>query len=91
LKKEANEEVQDLILRKLLHPRETKSSCNESTNQTQLQRILAAVDMNAIAELDGLSVRDVPGGTISFLFQKSSFTPETVREDGLEDTDCHVK
>ncbi|KAK7472895.1 helicase [Stygiomarasmius scandens] len=87
LKKEANEEVQDLILRKLLHSRESKSSCNESTNQTQLQRILAAVDMDAIAELDGLSVRDVPGGTISFLFQKSSFTPETVREDGLEDTD----
>jgi len=40
-----------------------------------LEAILSAVDIEAIRAMDKQrSVRDVPGGTISFLFEKCSKT-----------------
>ncbi|THV06782.1 hypothetical protein K435DRAFT_834087 [Dendrothele bispora CBS 962.96] len=72
LKAEAGKEVQDRILQQLLYIRPKRFFHDQSANQTQLERILAAVDIEAIEALEDLTVHDVPGGTISFLFQRSS-------------------
>ena len=48
---------------------------------------MSAVDLDNIVAMDEtkqtLSVRDVPGGTISFLFEKTSIS--TLKEDGAEE------
>ena len=53
---------------------------------TQLESILSAIDIDAIRAKDKQrSVRDVPGGTISFLFEKCSKTVLANSDD--EDTE----
>lgn len=42
-------------------------------SKSKLDRLLAAADIDNIERLDEvLTIRDVPGGTVSFLFEKSS-------------------
>jgi DNA repair and recombination protein RAD54B len=65
--------IQDDILRKIVSI-STNGISSEAGN-TQLETILSAVDIEAIRAMDKQrSVRDVPGGTISFLFEKCSKT-----------------
>ena len=65
--------IQDDILRKIVSM-STNGISSEAGN-TQSETILSAVDIEAIRAVDKQrSVRDVPGGTISFLFEKSSKT-----------------
>jgi DNA repair and recombination protein RAD54B len=62
--------IQDDILRKIVSI-STNGNSSKASN-TQLETIFSAVD---IGEMDKQrSVRDVPGGTISFLFEKCSKT-----------------
>ncbi|KAF5370698.1 hypothetical protein D9758_002095 [Tetrapyrgos nigripes] len=89
LKTNASEEVQDPILQKLLYIRQTSIATDESTDQSKLERLLTAVDIDVIEAMDSLNVRDVPGGTISFLLQKSSSTVEADRKE--EDDIDHVR
>lgn len=39
---------------------------------TKTDQILAAVDLDNLAEMGAPSPRTVPGGTVSFLFERSS-------------------
>jgi DNA repair and recombination protein RAD54B len=62
--------IQDDILRKIV-----SNGNNSKAGNTQLETILSAVDIEAIRATDKQrSVRDVSGGTISFLFEKCSKT-----------------
>ena len=65
--------IQDDILRKTcLHAVSKKPEA--STGPTSSSHLLAAVDLDVIQALDTPSIRDVPGGTISFVFEKCSKT-----------------
>ncbi|KAJ7594739.1 SNF2 family N-terminal domain-containing protein [Mycena floridula] len=66
------DEIQDEILRQIFLELPTVEAPTP-TSDSNLDRLLAAVDIDAIEKMDQrLHVRDVPGGTISFLFEKSS-------------------
>ncbi|KAF9264199.1 hypothetical protein L218DRAFT_1076746 [Marasmius fiardii PR-910] len=89
----AREEIQDEILTDLLYH---VHSGNDIDAQDDLEgtssgdRLLAAVDIKHIEHVDqmenGLTVRDVPGGTISFLFERCSRNAVNENEEeGEED------
>lgn len=68
----AQYEIQDDVLRKLVHTKEPKAKPSGQPI-SQLDSLLDAVDLENIMAMDEkLTVRDVPGGTVSFLFAKSS-------------------
>lgn len=89
LRATARGDVKDDVLRALLHSFEGDQTMKTPSPKSQLDRLLSAVDLDNIAMMDNvLSVRDVPGGTVSFLFQKSSIAPtEIADEDGADSLD----
>jgi DNA repair and recombination protein RAD54B len=74
--------LRHLVLPSVSEPKETGISRPKS----RLDSLLSAVDLDNIAAMDEttktLSARDVPGGTISFLFEKMSVS--TLNENDLE-------
>jgi len=62
----ARDDIQDHILRKLVFLPEPEKTVSTNTQS----RLLAALD--AAAAMGVLTVADIPGGSISFLFEKSS-------------------
>lgn len=78
LRRVADGGIQDNVLRRLLHcavpTGGDESDLEENTAGSRLNKLLAASDLDNIMAVDGAppSVRDVPGGTISFLFEKVS-------------------
>ncbi|TFK44573.1 P-loop containing nucleoside triphosphate hydrolase protein [Crucibulum laeve] len=65
----ARDQVQDDVLRKLIF------AIKEGHNSQSDSSLLSSVDLNNITAMDETcSVRDVPDGSISFLFEKSSKT-----------------
>jgi len=73
--------IQDDILRKIVS--QSMEGNSPKAGNTQLESILSAIDIDAIrAKDEQRSVRDVPGGTISFLFEKCS---QTVDDEDTED------
>lgn len=78
LRRVADGGIQDNVLRRLLHCAAPtggdESDLEENTAGSRLNKLLAASDLDNIMAVDGAppSVRDVPGGTISFLFEKVS-------------------
>ncbi|KAH7920920.1 hypothetical protein BV22DRAFT_1020349 [Leucogyrophana mollusca] len=75
----ARDDVHDDVLRRLLYSAVTDEDEDEVTDEapkSRLNSLLSAVDLDNITamskERPQLSVRDVPGGTVSFLFEKSS-------------------
>jgi DNA repair and recombination protein RAD54B len=73
LRPAASDNVKDHILRKLLHVPVVSANQNKKAGQLSL---LDAVDIeNVLAmedEQSDVSMRDIPGGTISFLFEKGA-------------------
>ncbi|KAJ7039247.1 SNF2 family N-terminal domain-containing protein [Mycena alexandri] len=63
----ARDDIQDHILRKLVFLPEPEKKASSSKPQSQL---LAALD--AAVAMAALTVSDLPGGSVSFLFEKSS-------------------
>lgn len=85
LERTGREYVKDEILGSLLHkfdPIEEEQVAVKPSSKSRIQSILDAADIENISAMDldaesknpGLSVHDVPGGTISFLFEKLSTT-----------------
>lgn len=65
--------IQDDILRKIVSI--STNGTSSKAGNTELETISSAVDIEAIRAMDKQqSIRDVPGGTISFLFEKCSKT-----------------
>jgi DNA repair and recombination protein RAD54B len=94
LRRNARDDVHDDILRKLILEPESEIAKNDKADpprpqpKSRLDSLLSAIDMENISGLDDdaprLSVHDVPGGTVSFLFEKSSksaIVPEEDEED----------
>lgn len=88
LRRDAAERVHDDILRKLLF--QSSSSHEGLAEQTgnspksRLSSLLDAVDLDNISRLGtspDLTVKDVPGGTVSFLFEKGTSMSKDEGED----------
>ncbi|KAI6121363.1 P-loop containing nucleoside triphosphate hydrolase protein [Pisolithus sp. B1] len=71
LRRVASDEVQDDILRHLLH---FTSPTHDDSEASRLDKLLAATDLDNITAMsdDARLARDVPGGTVAFLFEKLS-------------------
>ncbi|KIJ67587.1 hypothetical protein HYDPIDRAFT_127687 [Hydnomerulius pinastri MD-312] len=75
----ARDDVHDDVLRRLLHLTESEDqgmAAEPAEAKSRLDSLLSAVDLDNISAMDETeplpSVRDFPGGTISFLFEKTS-------------------
>ena len=85
LRPDAGERVHDGILRRLL----IRSSSShkqqvapvEGSSTSRILSLLDAVDMDDISRLEDLTIKDVPGGTVSFLFEKGTSIPRDEVED----------
>ncbi|KAF9467257.1 SNF2 family N-terminal domain-containing protein [Collybia nuda] len=72
LRPSARDDIQDDLLRKLFVPSQPIA---KEKPKTQLETLLSGVDLDNVTSMDDvLPLSDVPGGTVSFLFQKSSTT-----------------
>jgi DNA repair and recombination protein RAD54B len=80
LRPTARDDIHDDILRKLVYVPETDSNNDRATapQPSRLHSLLSAIDIDNISSMDTdlpiISVRDTPGGTISFLFERGSKT-----------------
>jgi DNA repair and recombination protein RAD54B len=95
LVRNARERIKDDILGMLLHKFEDDDNNDNdddeidrhSRSKSRLQNLLDAVDIDniSLAGIErknlGVSVRDVPGGTISFLFERYSNEVTEAEED----------
>lgn len=92
LKTTAADEVKDDVLRVILHDCGPKpKSFSSIQGDSKMSRLLEAVDINNIGALDKvLSVTDVPGGTVSFLFEKGGSPDTQDAEASSEDTEPDV-
>ncbi|PCH43504.1 hypothetical protein WOLCODRAFT_164492 [Wolfiporia cocos MD-104 SS10] len=82
LRQNAREAVHDEILANMLYAPESQQQRDTIAKQSRLQSLLDAVDLEKIrAASTPLSVGDVPGGTISFLFERGSKSALDADED----------
>jgi len=80
LVRNARRQVKDDILGMLLHKFEDDDAndTNRSQSKSRLQNLLEAADIDNVSTAEiakknrGVSIHDVPGGTISFLFERCS-------------------
>ncbi|KAJ3901407.1 SNF2 family N-terminal domain-containing protein [Lentinula edodes] len=70
LKQDAFKEVEDDLLRRMLYVRPKKELVSHTGTVTE--QILHSVDLENLGEMEPLTARTVPGGTVSFLFERSS-------------------
>lgn len=87
LRRLTSDNVHDVILRHLILPSVKDDNEDLVQPKSRLDSLLSAVDLDNITVMGGmtqpLSVRDVPGGTISFLFEKTSVS--TLEENNVEE------
>ncbi|KAG9316430.1 P-loop containing nucleoside triphosphate hydrolase protein [Chiua virens] len=81
LRRHIQDQIHDDILRRLLYfadDDDDMGGVEPAKPQPRSDSLLTAVDLDHIVAMDGKeslpSVRDVPGGTVSFLFEKTSTT-----------------
>lgn len=85
LRPDASERVHDDILRSLL----SRSSSShkqqvdlvDGSSKSRILSLLDAVDLDDISRLEDLTIKDVPGGTVSFLFEKGTSMSRNEDED----------
>lgn len=90
LRSDAGERVHDGILRSLLF-RSSSSQKQadpvdpvDGSSKSRILSLLDAVELDNISRPEDRSIKDVPGGTVSFLFEKGTSIPTD--EVGDEDT-----
>ena len=84
LRQDAAERVQDDILRKLLfQPSSSHDRQVGGSQKSRLSSLLDAVDLDNISRMErpDVTVKDVPGGTVSFLFEKGISMSKDEDED----------
>ncbi|KAF9222619.1 hypothetical protein BS17DRAFT_802837 [Gyrodon lividus] len=92
LRRLARNDVRDNVLRRLLHLADTSEDeameAEPEESKPRLGSLLSAVDLDNISAMDDTqplpSVCDVPGGTISFLFEKISTTNLDTEDDAAD-------
>ncbi|KAG2153895.1 P-loop containing nucleoside triphosphate hydrolase protein [Suillus clintonianus] len=87
LQRLTSDNIHDDILRHLVPSSVSEEKEDLAQPQSRIDSLLSAVDLDNITAMDEatqtLSVRDVPGGTISFLFEKTSVS--TMEENNVEE------
>lgn len=87
MRQDAAERVQDDILRNLLfQPSPSHDRQVGNSQKSRLSSLLDAVDLDKISRMESadVTVKDVPGGTVSFLFEKGiSMSKDEVEGDSL--------
>lgn len=84
LRSDAGERVHDGILRSLLFRLSSSQKQVDSVDGSSKSRILSlldAVDLDNNSRPEDRTIKDVPGGTVSFLFEKGT----SISTDGVED------
>jgi DNA repair and recombination protein RAD54B len=85
LRPDAGERVQDGILRSLLFRSSSSHKQQvapvEGSSTSRILSLLDTVDLDDISRLEDLTIKDVPGGTVSFLFEKGT----SISRDKVED------
>lgn len=84
LRPDAGERVHDHILRNLLfRPASSHEQVDlvDGSSKSRILSLLDAVDLDNILPLEDLTIKDVPGGTVSFLFEKGT----SITRDEVED------
>jgi DNA repair and recombination protein RAD54B len=89
LERSAHGQVKDEILGHMLHKFESAEEENMSLDvkpsKSRLENLLDISNVSSTAEPEaqehGLSVHDVPGGTISFIFERFSDSTDAVDDD----------
>ncbi|KAG5636358.1 hypothetical protein H0H81_008306 [Sphagnurus paluster] len=74
LRASSRDDIQDDILRRLIdyHELSTKEDAPQNP-KSRIDSLLSAVDLHNIVAMDKVfTVKDVPGGSVSYLFEKSS-------------------
>lgn len=85
LRTNARDDIQDDILRKLVQVVDSPKKAG-TEQKSQLETLLSAVDLDTVASMDEmLTVRDVPGGSICFLFEKTSAVALDGEADSIDD------
>jgi len=78
----ARENIKDDILRKLVYFPDEPTKQQDSGHKSRLDALLSAIDLENLGDdVPRLTARDVPGGTVSFLFERSSKDPQEI-DDG---------
>jgi len=72
LKRNARELIQDDILSQMLYTKPSQPKPTSAASQSRLERLLDAVDLEKVLAESGPdpTVDEVPGGTVSFLFER---------------------
>jgi DNA repair and recombination protein RAD54B len=84
LRPDASERVHDDILRSLLlrSPSSHKPvDPADGSSKSRILSLLDAVDLDSISGPEDLTIKDVPGGTVSFLFEKGTSMSRDEDED----------
>jgi DNA repair and recombination protein RAD54B len=68
LKPDVQDSIHDDVLRRVCTP------ARDGPPRSHAKDILSMIDLEAIQAMETTPIQDVPGGTITFLFQKSSLT-----------------
>lgn len=87
LKRNAREAIQDDVLSKMLYVRPSPKQAS-AASQSRLERLLDAIDLETVmaeSEPDP-TVDAVPGGTVSFLFERGLKDVVDDAEEEQEDT-----
>ncbi|KAH6914098.1 RAD54B protein [Coprinopsis sp. MPI-PUGE-AT-0042] len=89
LQSEANCSIQDEVLHAVLPECQSDfKPYEEREGRSRTQNLLDAVDLENIQAMDKtFSVTDFPGGTVSFLFEKSTTDPVSVECDVVQEGD----
>ena len=91
LRSNARDDVRDDILRKLVFEKNASDLASAAPKpKSRVDALLSAIDIDNLSvdsETRRLSVHDVPGGTVSFLFEKSSKSTIQVVEEEDEGED----
>lgn len=79
--------IQDDALRKLIDIHGPSSTTDDTfLRKSKIDTILASIDLQNIPASDKyLTTHDVPGGTVSYIFQKSTATLLAPEEQGQEE------
>ncbi|KAG6862306.1 hypothetical protein C0995_016004 [Termitomyces sp. Mi166 len=85
LKPSTRDDIQDDALRKLIDFHDSSTTNETSLPKSRIDKLLDSIDLQNITALNKcLNMREVPGGTISYIFQKSSIATINTEREGEE-------
>ncbi|KAJ3554226.1 hypothetical protein NM688_g3215 [Phlebia brevispora] len=83
LRPSVRDDIQDVILRKLVYVPDSAKAKQDTAGKSRLENLLDAVDLDNVLQATAppLPVEALPGGSVSFLFERTHKTPLEDREE----------